>query len=127
MPATLIPPARLSDFLSTLRIRRMGSCSARTSSLPSTFPGQTWFRHKHAVSTLGVTSSGSMYLKTPQGYRTRTDSSQPGVRKKTKTTDRTYATRVSVHNVRVDASTRCRDEGVLSYPGTRGDGKLGYQ
>src|SRR5690348_11673075 len=30
-----------------------------------------------------------MYLKTPQGYRTRTDSSQPGTRTKTKTTDRT--------------------------------------
>jgi len=44
MPATLIPPARLSDFLSTLRKTLMGSCSARASSLPSTFQGQTWFR-----------------------------------------------------------------------------------
>src|SRR6266566_2534108 len=84
MPATLIPPARLSDFLSTLRKTLMGSCSARASSLPSTFQGQTWFRHRHAVSILGATSSGSMYLKTPQGYRTHTDSSQRGTRTKSK-------------------------------------------
>src|SRR6267154_6702817 len=84
MPATLIPLARLSDFLSTLRKTLMGSCSARASSLPSTFQGQTWFRHRHAISILGATSSGSMYLKTPQGYRTHTDSSQRGTRTKSR-------------------------------------------
>src|SRR2546428_739505 len=85
MPATLIAPARLSDFSSTLRKTLMGSCSARASSLPSTFQGQTWFLHRHAVSILRATSSGSMYLKTPQGYRTHTDSSQPETRTKTTT------------------------------------------
>jgi hypothetical protein len=62
-----------------------GTCSARASSPRSTFPGQTWFRHRHAVSILRATSSGSMYLKTPQGYRTHTDSSQPETRTKTTT------------------------------------------
>src|SRR5713226_6111125 len=86
MLATLIAPARSSGSLSILRIRLMASCSERASSPPSTFQGQTWSRHRHAVSTLRAISSASMCLKTPWGNCTHTDSSQPGTRTKTKTT-----------------------------------------
>src|SRR5882762_360581 len=89
----------------------MASCSERASSLPSTFQGQTWFRHKHAVSTLRVTSSGSMYLKTPQGYRTRMDLSQPG--RPTKTTDRSGQLAYQSMTSWSMPGLQCRDGGVL--------------
>src|SRR5213593_2321434 len=85
MLVTLTPPARLLDFSSILRIRLMGSCSERAPSLPSTFQEKTWSRHRRAASIPKATSSGFMYLKTPQGYPTRTDLSQPETRTKTKT------------------------------------------
>src|SRR3954470_7011187 len=86
MLVTLIRLARLLDFSSILRITHMGSCSERASSLPSTFQEKTWSQHRHVVSTLKAKSSGSMYLKTPWGNCTPTDSWQPETSRKTKTT-----------------------------------------
>jgi len=71
------PLARLLDFSSIQRIRRMGSCSERATSLPSTFQGKTWSRHRHAASTLRATSWGSMFPRTPWGNCTHTGSWQP--------------------------------------------------
>src|SRR5713226_4733793 len=83
----------------------MGSCSERASSLPSTSQGKTWSRHRHAVSTLRATSSGSMYLKTSRGNCTHTDSSQPETRTKTKTSRLTQT----------DDTARLRSGGILCH------------
>ena len=99
---------------------------ARASSLPSTIQGQTWFRHKHAVSTLRVTSLGSMYLKTARGIaHSRIRRNQKGT--KTKATDRTRQLAYSVHNVMVDACTPMQRRGRVGVIRDVGRRKVGYQ